>query len=53
MTNFNPDLNKIIPSQLVIKASGSIIEQINNDLKLPDGKDIQDLLKNEEKNSLR
>lgn len=51
MINFDSNITNLTSSILSVKASGSIIEQIQNDLNLPDGKDIQDLLDNEEKNN--
>lgn len=50
MINFDSNIDNIIPSVLLVKASGSIIEQVNQDLILPDGDDIETLLANEEKN---
>jgi hypothetical protein len=50
MINFDPNIDNIVLSSLDIKASGSIIEQIKNDLNLPDGENIKILLENE-KNS--
>jgi hypothetical protein len=47
MTNFDINLDSIVGSSLQIKASGSIIQDIENDLKLPDGKCIEKLLDNE------
>lgn len=51
MINFDSNITNLTSSILSVKASGSIIEQIQNDLNLPDGKDIQDLLNDEEKNN--
>lgn len=48
MINFDPNIDNIVSSSLQIKASGSIIEQIQQDLALPDGEDIKILLQNEE-----
>lgn len=50
MINFDSNIDDLIPSVLDIKASGSIINDVKNDLQLPDGEDIGILLANEEKN---
>lgn len=51
MINFDSNIDNIVPSVLLVKASGSIMEQVIQDLSLPDGKDIKTLLDNEEKNT--
>ena len=51
MINFDSNISNIIQSTLNIKASGSIVEDIQHDLELPDGEDISILLDNEEKNN--
>jgi hypothetical protein len=48
MINFDPNIDNIVASALLIKASGSIIEDIKNDLNLQDGENISILLQNEE-----
>jgi hypothetical protein len=50
MTNFSFNPEDIISSSLVVKASGSIESEAKNDLELPEGKSIAQLL-NDEKNS--
>jgi hypothetical protein len=50
MINFDSNITNLTSSILSVKASGSIIDQIQNDLNLPDGDDITTLLNNEEKN---
>lgn len=47
MTNFDFDTEKLINSSLLIKASGSIIQEIEKDLNLPEGEKIESLLKDE------
>jgi hypothetical protein len=49
MTNFDFNIDNITSSELVVKASGSIIQEINNDLQLPDGDNIEVLLSNAQK----
>ena len=49
MINFDTNIDNIAPSSLDIRASGSIIEDVKADLKLPDGEDIKLLLENEKK----
>lgn len=48
MVNFHPNIDNIIESTLVVKASGSIVDQAINDLQLPDGENIEKLIANEE-----
>jgi hypothetical protein len=52
MTNFSFNPEDIISSSLVVKASGSIESEAQNDLDLPEGKSIAQLL-NDEENSKR
>lgn len=47
MTNFDINLDSVVNSSLMVKASGSIIHDVKNDLNLPDGKTITQLLDNE------
>jgi hypothetical protein len=47
MANFDINLEHMISSELNIKASGSIIEQAQEDLNLPDGNNIEQLLADE------
>ena len=47
MINFDPNIDTIVASSLIIKASGSIIEEVKNDLNLQDGENISILLQNE------
>lgn len=47
MNNFDLNINDIVYSSLTVKASGSIITEAQNDLRLPDGEDITQLLQNE------
>jgi hypothetical protein len=47
MINFEPNIENIVSSSLEIKASGSIIEEVKNDLNLQDGENISILLQNE------
>jgi hypothetical protein len=47
MINFEPNIENIVASSLIIKASGSIIEEVKNDLNLQDGENISILLQNE------
>lgn len=49
MINFDPNIDNIVESCLSVKASGAIIDQIANDLLLPDGQSISLLLENEKK----
>lgn len=53
MVNLDSNITNLIQSSLTVKASGSIAEQAQSDLQLPDGEDISILLDNEEKNSRR
>jgi hypothetical protein len=48
MTNFSFNTESIIPSALTVKASGSIDTEAQQDLELPEGKTIAQLLNNEE-----
>lgn len=48
MTNFTFNPESIISSSLIIKASGSVDSDAQEDLYLPEGKSIAQLLNNEE-----
>ena len=47
MSNFDINLDSNVGSSLQIKASGSIIQEAQNDLNLPEGESVENLLQNE------
>jgi hypothetical protein len=47
MFNFDIDISHLAASELHVKGSGSIIEQAQQDLNLPEGDSIEVLLGNE------